>query len=1396
MPVKNNLPEATYRELLHLLLEHTPAAIAVCDRKGRYIATTRQWEIDDDIETNKSRFMLDPAKLSACLAGSVEQWEEEKINSEEEHRQTVKWEMHPWVSETGTCAGAIVCREASDYRPRVLKQCDRPVECRLQTPSIVADSEATNPIAQDIPALLLTEEWFYTVFENAPIGMALLRLDSYGFVKVNRALCDMLGFSECELLSQTFAEITHPEDFQTELEFVQQGVSKQLSHYPIEKRYQTQTGEILWCNLHATLIREADNSNCYGLVMIENITFRKQALQTLQQYREQLEDQVAERTAALQQANEELLEEIIHRQQAEAELKQFFNLSVDLLCIAGSDGYFKQLNPAWETTLGYQRSELMAKPILEWVHPDDRRATAAALQQVAQGFPAIDCDSRCRAVDGSYRWLTWTFVPAGSQKLLYAVARDMTERKQAEAIQKKLIASLREREEFLRSIYDGVDSGIFVVDVLENGAFEFAGINPAHEKLTDLKSEILQGKKPEELFPPEVATQVIKNYAACVRSGTSVSYEECISLQGKEIWGLTTLNPLQNAEGRIYRIVGTSTDINELKQTEKEKTALIRSLQQSEERFRAIFDQAAVGIAQLETNGRWLRVNQKLCEIVGYTREELLKRTFEDITHPEDLEVSWNWLNQLWSGEVSTYAIEKRYLHKKGDVVWISLTVSLVRESTEKPYTIVVVEDISERKKAEIALRESEATNRSLLSAIPDLMFRIRADGTFVDFKDAGDFGVPIPPEVFIGKNVIEVMPPEVAQPTMNHLQKALSTGQTQSFEYQLLKGDELHDYEARLVRIQPVNTAAQIGEVLILVRDISDRKRALKQLKESERRFRAIFNSTFQFIGLLKPDGTVLEVNQTALDFAGQQHSQMAGRPLWELTGWREMPTSQKRLQQAIDRAARGEFVRDEVELKGADGNTIAIDFSLKPVFDTCGQVVLLIPEGRDISDRKALERELLWRDRLWNAFFTAAPAGLTILDHQLRFVQINDTLAQINGLPAIDHLGKTVGEVLPELENFLDPIFHEVLRTGQPILNIEGGTEKSDAPGSVRHWLASFFPLSGPDTQMWGIGGVTIDISDRKQAEEALQESETRERQKAEALEKTLKQLQKTQAQLIQSEKMASLGQLVAGVAHEINNPANFIYGNLIHIHQYTEDLVHLVHLYQEQYPNPVPIVREQIDTIDLDFIMEDLPRIMRSMKVGAERIREIVLSLRTFSRLDEAEMKEVNIHDGIESSLLILNSRLKGKGDRPVIQVIKEYENLPLIECHASQLNQVFINILANAIDALEGQVLDRSKNSDLGSMNDAHYPTIRIRTERKSLHQIVIRIADNGPGIPEAYKSRLFDPFFTTKAVGKGTGLGLAISYQVVVDKHEGKLHYHSQVGRGTEFAIEIPVRQNL
>jgi PAS domain S-box-containing protein len=412
----------------------------------------------------------------------------------------------------------------------------------------------------------------------------------------------------------------------------------------------------------------------------------------------------------------------------------------------------------------------------------------------------------------------------------------------------------------------------------------------------------------------------------------------------------------------------------------------------------------------------------------------------------------------------------------------------------------------------------------------------------------------------------------------------------------------------------------------------------------------------------------------------------------------------------------------------------------------------------------------------------FTIALDAIVVVDENGAILQANPATEQLFGVNNSDLMGRRLNQLLPGLAD---------VPASWPSRS-EQTLAQSDRTNRILEVAIS----DGANRDVQEYVAIVRDITSLKQTEadlrQALQNQEdlaATATAQAQQLEATLKDLRQTQSQLIQTEKMSSLGQLVAGVAHEINNPVNFIHGNLTHVNQYTQELVELVQLYQYFYSNPTPEIQELTSDIELDFLIEDLPKTIDSMKVGTQRIREIVLSLRNFSRLDEAEMKAIDIHSGIDSTLLILQNRLKAKSNHPDIKVVKEYGNLPLVECYGGQLNQVFMNILSNAIDALDTYNKNRSAEE-----NRDNPSTITIRTEMRDSNVVTVRIGDNGPGMSKEVRSRLFDPFFTTKPVGKGTGLGLSISYQIIVEKHKGAIWCKSEPGQGAEFWIEIPVCQ--
>ncbi|MDC0835122.1 PAS domain S-box protein [Geitlerinema sp. CS-897] len=859
-----------------------------------------------------------------------------------------------------------------------------------------------------------------------------------------------------------------------------------------------------------------------------------------------------------------ILLDVTERKQAEAERDRFFTSTLDLICIISFDGYFKRLNPTWEKTLGYSLSELQSIPYIHFVHPDDRDRTRIEAERVAQGRDVVWFENRCLTKDGDCRWLAWTTTSFPDDKTFYAIARDITERKLEELERERLAVivdtttdyigtadlngnvlylnrggrqlmgltaeeeiehyhvrqfhppeaaerllseaiptalergiwqgettvigsdgteipvsqvviahgvadssqcylssimrdmsaekasekRLRQQEQFLRTIYDNVGSLVFVLDLGEDGQFRYVGWNAMTERNSGIESAKASGKTPLEVFGEDVGSQMNQHYLDCVARGAPVTYEECIPLDGGEVWFQTTLTPLFDGRGTIERIIGTASDITDRKNAEL-------ALQASETKYRILAQQEQI-VNQL---ARQIRLSLDL--------DAILETTVREVR--------------------SLLGVDRCYF------LWYHEDVE---NAFGEPFFELVAED----------------------------------------------------------KNVL--LPSRIAC-YPRHTVEPLAAIVTQRQPFRI-------DDVARL----------DDGEIKTLLEE-------------------------FGYRSLL-----LLPVQTERGDLGVLACSYETDSQPW-----------------------------DEVAIELLEA--------------VCDRLAIAIQQGCLYQQSREAERQATAKSR---------------------------------------------------------------------------------------------------------------------------------------ELEQTLRQLQTAQAQLVQAEKMSSLGQLVAGVAHEINNPISFVFGNLVHAREYLNDLLALIELFRQTYDS-TPAIEAELEAIEFDYLVDDLPKLFESMQAGAVRIREIVRSLRTFARLDESEEKDIDVRESFDSTLTILASRLRETPTHSAVEVVKRYGDLPHVYCFAGQLNQVLMNLFVNAIDALESR-----RTTEGGA-------TITIATEVVEGDRVRLSVSDNGVGMTPEICDRIFDPFFTTKPVGKGTGLGLSISYQIVVDRHGGALTCQSRRGEGTTFVVEIPVSKS-
>jgi PAS domain S-box-containing protein len=972
-------------------------------------------------------------------------------------------------------------------------------------------------------------------------------------------------------------------------------------------------------------------------------------------------------------------------EQMEAKYYSIFENAISGIFQTTPEGRYLSANPALARIYGYNSTEEMMLGLTDishqlYVETQRRSDFIFALQQ---HDIVSDFESQIYRQDGTIIWISENARAVRGQngELLYyeGFVEDITQRKQAEA-------GLRESEERLRLVIESVkDYAIFMLDT----EGYVASWNSGAERIFGYKSYEVVGKHSDCFYTQEgiELNKPKEKLATAIAEGRYQDEGLRIRKDGSEFWTKVIVTPLRDESGELRGFSQVMQDITKQKRAGEEKMQLIASLQESEKKFRSLYESTTDAVMLLDEIG-FLDCNPATLKLFGCnTESEFCGK------HPSEFSP------QMQPNGQDSISLSQERIN-------VALTAGSCRfdwlhcrlDGSEFP--------------AEVLLTSMDIGGKiGLQAVVRDITQRVQAEEAL--------------------KHANEVLECRVQERT-NQLESAI------------------------------------------------------RKLRLSEEKFSKAFRSSPDSMTITTfATELFIDVNDSFLSMLGYSQPEVIGQTVPQLNIWvkAEDRTNFRRIL-----TEKGVVRNHECEFHMKSGSVVVCLLSAELI--NLGDELCMVAVMTDITDRKQAEEALRESQRALATLMSNLP-GMAYrfrndADRSMEFV--SEGCYQLAGYYPEEFIGTrqiSLSELThPDDRDTFCNAVEVALRENRPYQLTYRITSKSGEVKWVWEQGLGVFSESG---ELIALEGLITDISEQKRSEEALLRSQTELTQQKLQLENTLHELQQTQAVLIHTEKMSTLGQMVAGVAHEINNPVSSVCGNLVHLSHYTDDLLDLLALYQENFLQPPAVIQDKIEEIELDFLLEDLPKAMSSMQVGADRIREIVRSLQIFSRKDDNKMSRVNLHEGIDGTLLILQSRLRAKGAHPEIAVIKEYGNLPLVECYAGKVNQVFMNLIGNAIDAIEEYNQERS----LVEVK-ANRSKIKIKTELQNSN-VIVRIFDNGPGMPEEVSKQLFDAFFTTKPAGKGTGLGLSISDKVVKE-HGGKLSCVSAPGQGAEFIIELPIEQ--
>ncbi|MEG4531919.1 GAF domain-containing protein [Microcoleus sp. D2_18a_D3] len=1181
--------------------------------------------------------------------------------------------------------------------------------------------------------------------------LCVLSFDGY-VTLINPAAEKILGYAPGEMIGQLFIEFVHPDDREITLKEAE-SIAAGKNTVGFENRWRCRNGSYKWIAWTAT--RFCEEELIYGVG--RDITAQKQA------------------EAALQDS--------------QRFVERIANTSPNLLFVYDeSEQRNVYTNREITDTLGYTSAEVenMGSNLLPTIiHPDDLAKFPGYFQQLenAPDGEVIEYEYRVRDKKGCWRWLVsrnivFSRTEEGKIKQRLGAATDITERKIAEeALAEQLKLSLftadvgivlTQNPSLRTTLQYCADAVVRHLDVafariwtlneegnvlqLQASAGIYTHIDGAHSRIAvgEFKIGLIALERQPHITNSVQEDPRIKDKKWASREGM-VAFAGYPLIVDNQLLGVIAMFARQELNESTLIALASSADTIALgikrKQTEE-------ALARQKQTLRAIIDNAPIWVWMANASGRMLLVNKTFCEDVGIPESRFLAAShYSEVL---GLEQSANCMAsdaQAWSQDIPCYTEEIIEL-TDGDYHQFDTIKTKVKDDCGNAIGLIGLGlDLTKQKEAQRQLQKSEARFRKLAeqeALLNQLASNIRQS---LDLDTILATTVQQIRELLLLDRCQFIWYlPDASPPVWNVRYEAKNA-----------------DLPSRL-GLYPVEPTASIADRIANLEIIQiDDVEALTDPAEREFLMSVGLNSLLD-IPLQTQSGQIGAI------LCGS----CSGVRLWRDEEVELLMAVGTQLAIAINQAELYEKSR----LAAAESKAAAMQQKLlnqlgSQIRASLDLDTILATTVRQIRDLLQLDRCLF----MWYTPDAETPAWDIV--HEAK----NDDLLSLLGYYPAEVTG-TLAQKIANLEmyqiddvaTFSDPVEREFfLQVGYksvldvPVKSAGGltGVVGCTSCREVHRWTKDEVELLSAICDQ-----LSIAISQAELYTKSVDSARIAQEQAAK-LEVTLCELKLAQTQLVQAEKMSSLGQMVAGIAHEINNPVSFIFGNLTYTEEYARNLMQVVQMYRDEYPEPSPAIQEEIEVLELDFVLEDLPKMLSSMQVGATRIRDIVRSLRNFSRLDESDMKKVNIHEGIDSTLMILEHRLKVQPDRPAIQLVKEYGQLPLVECYAGLLNQVFMNIIANAIDVLQESL----ENPGI----------IRIRTELKGT-LAVIRISDNGAGITDQVKQRIFDPFYTTKRVGSGTGMGLAISHSIIVEKHKGEIKCFSVVGKGTEFIIEIPIKR--